>query len=52
MPRDAYWFEPFHITVRALPRVTPQNFDYSQGVVRVDEALRSHRARGIAEATR
>jgi len=33
MPRDAYWFEPFHTTVRALPRVTPQNFDYSQGVV-------------------
>ncbi len=32
MPRDAYWFEPFHTTVRALPRVTPQNFDYSQGV--------------------
>jgi 1-acyl-sn-glycerol-3-phosphate acyltransferase len=33
MPRDAYWFEPFHSTVRALPRVTPQNFDYAQGVV-------------------
>ncbi len=33
MPRDAYWFEPFHTTVRALSRVTPQNFDYSQGVV-------------------
>jgi hypothetical protein len=33
MPRDAYWFEPFNATVRALPRVTPQNFDYSQGVV-------------------
>ena len=33
MPRDAYWFEPFHTTVRALPRVTPQTFDYSQGVV-------------------
>ncbi|MFO1513799.1 MAG: 1-acyl-sn-glycerol-3-phosphate acyltransferase [Verrucomicrobiota bacterium] len=33
MPRDAYWFEPFHCTVRALPRVTPQNFDYAQGVV-------------------
>lgn len=33
MPRDAYWFEPFHTTVRALPRVTPQNFDYSLGVV-------------------
>ncbi len=31
MPRDAYWFEPYHATVRALPRVTPQNFDYAQG---------------------
>ena len=33
MPRDAYWFEPYHATVRALPRVTPQNFDYSLGVL-------------------
>lgn len=32
MPRDAFWFEPFHTTIRALPRVTPQNFDYSLGV--------------------
>jgi 1-acyl-sn-glycerol-3-phosphate acyltransferase len=31
MPRDAYWFEPYHAVVRALPRITPQNFDYSQG---------------------
>ncbi len=31
MPRDAYWFEPYHATVRALPRVTPENFDYSLG---------------------
>jgi uncharacterized protein len=31
MPRDAYWFEPFHATVRAWPRITPQNFDYSLG---------------------
>jgi len=31
MPRDAYWFEPYHATVRAWPRITPQNFDYSQG---------------------
>ncbi|MEP6662050.1 MAG: MMPL family transporter [Verrucomicrobiota bacterium] len=31
MPRDSYWFEPYHVTVRALPRVTPENFDYSQG---------------------
>lgn len=33
MPRDAYWFEPFHTVVRALPRVTPRTFDYSRGVV-------------------
>ena len=31
MPRDAYWFEPYHATVRAQPRITPQNFDYSKG---------------------
>jgi uncharacterized protein len=31
MPRGAYWFEPYNVTVRALPRVTPQTFDYSQG---------------------
>ena len=33
MPRDAYWFEPYHASVRALPRVTPKNFDYSLGSV-------------------
>ncbi|MGC3958805.1 MAG: 1-acyl-sn-glycerol-3-phosphate acyltransferase [Verrucomicrobiota bacterium] len=33
MPRDWYWIEPFHTTVRALSRITPQNFDYAQGVV-------------------
>ena len=33
MPRDAYWFEPYRASVRALPRVTPQNFDYALGVV-------------------
>jgi len=31
MPRDAYWFEPYHVTVRAQPCVTPENFDYSLG---------------------
>jgi len=31
MPRDAYWFEPYRAVVRALPRVTPQTFDYSLG---------------------
>jgi 1-acyl-sn-glycerol-3-phosphate acyltransferase len=45
MPRDAYWFEPFEATVRALPRVTPENFDYSQGVV----ALMKH-CEGIVRA--
>jgi 1-acyl-sn-glycerol-3-phosphate acyltransferase len=31
MPRDGYWFEPYHVIVQALPRITPQNFDYSRG---------------------
>ena len=31
VPRGAWWFEPYHAVVRALPRVTPQNFDYSLG---------------------
>jgi 1-acyl-sn-glycerol-3-phosphate acyltransferase len=31
VPRDAWWFEPYHAVVRALTRVTPQNFDYSLG---------------------
>ncbi len=31
MPRDAFWFEPYHVVVRALPRVTPRNFDYDLG---------------------
>jgi 1-acyl-sn-glycerol-3-phosphate acyltransferase len=31
MPRDAYWFEPYRAVVRALPRVTPQTFDYNLG---------------------
>ena len=52
MPRDAYWFEPYHATVRALPRVTPQNFDYSLGSSGVDAPLRNHRARCAAKTTR
>ena len=35
VPRDAYWFERFHTTVRAWPRITPQNFDYSKGSLAV-----------------
>jgi 1-acyl-sn-glycerol-3-phosphate acyltransferase len=31
MPRDSYWFEPYHVTVTALPRITPRTFDYAQG---------------------
>jgi 1-acyl-sn-glycerol-3-phosphate acyltransferase len=31
MPRDAFWLEPFRAVAAALPRITPQNFDYSQG---------------------
>ena len=38
MPRDAFWFEPYNVTVTALPRVTPQNFDYSLGA----QALMKH----------
>ncbi len=33
MPRDTYWFERYHSTVTALPRITPRTFDYSQGSV-------------------
>lgn len=32
VPRDAFWIEPGHAVIVALPRITPQNFDYSQGV--------------------
>ena len=31
MPRDAYWFERYHVTVRALARVGPGTFDYGLG---------------------
>ncbi len=31
MPRDSYWFEPYHTVVASLPRITPQTFDYSKG---------------------
>src|SRR5204862_7351717 len=31
MPRDAYWFEPYHAVVKALPRITRANFDYERG---------------------
>lgn len=33
VPRDAFWIEPGRAVIATLPRVTPQNFDYSQGVV-------------------
>ena len=33
IPRDAFWIEPFKAVVSSLPRVTPKNFDYSQGPV-------------------
>jgi 1-acyl-sn-glycerol-3-phosphate acyltransferase len=46
MPRDAYWFEPYHAVVRALPRVTPQNFDYTRGAA----ALARHCERLVREA--
>jgi 1-acyl-sn-glycerol-3-phosphate acyltransferase len=31
VPRDGYWFEPYHARICALPRVTPRTFDYRQG---------------------
>ncbi|HEX7655274.1 MAG TPA: 1-acyl-sn-glycerol-3-phosphate acyltransferase, partial [Verrucomicrobiae bacterium] len=31
MPRDAFWLEPGQASVRILPRVTPENFDYTLG---------------------
>lgn len=46
MPRDAYWFEPYRVTVKALPRITPQNFDYSRGVL----ALARHCENDVREA--
>jgi len=46
MPRDAYWFEPYHVTVKALPRVTPANFDYALG----SQALRKHCETLVREA--
>ena len=46
MPRDAYWFEPFRTTVKAWPRITPQNFDYTQGSL----ALRRHCETVVREA--
>jgi 1-acyl-sn-glycerol-3-phosphate acyltransferase len=46
VPRDAYWFEPYHAVVRALPRVTPQNFDYAQGAA----ALMRHCEKIIRDA--
>lgn len=45
MPRDAYWFEPYHITVRAHPRITPQTFDYSQGSLAL-----MHHCEGVVRA--
>jgi 1-acyl-sn-glycerol-3-phosphate acyltransferase len=46
MPRDAWWFEPYHAVVRALPRVTPQNFDYTLG----SAALMQHCEKIIRDA--
>lgn len=46
MPRDAYWFEPYHASMRAWPRITPQTFDYSQGGV----ALMRHCETVVREA--
>jgi 1-acyl-sn-glycerol-3-phosphate acyltransferase len=50
VPRDGYWFEPYHARVCALPRVTPLSFDYRLGSLAlmrhcetlVREALQQH----------
>jgi len=46
LPRDGFWLEPHHMSLRALPRVTPDNFDYSQG----SRALLRHCEAVIGEA--
>lgn len=46
MPRDSYWFEPYHVTVRAWPRITPETFDYSLGAT----ALMRHCETVVREA--
>ena len=46
MPRDTWWFEPYHAVVRALPRVTPLNFDYALGSV----ALMQHCEKIVRDA--
>jgi 1-acyl-sn-glycerol-3-phosphate acyltransferase len=46
MPRDGYWFEPYDVTVKAWPRITPENFDYSQGSL----ALMRHFEKVVLEA--
>jgi len=46
MPRDTWWFEPYHAVVRALPRVTPQNFDYALG----STALMHHCEKNVRDA--
>ncbi|MFT7669125.1 MAG: 1-acyl-sn-glycerol-3-phosphate acyltransferase [Planctomycetota bacterium] len=52
VPRDAFWVGDFWMSVKALPRVTPENFDYElgsnalmkhvQGIVR-DEVVNENR---------
>ncbi len=31
VPRDAWWVEDFHMVVKVLPPITPENFDYAAG---------------------
>jgi SAM-dependent methyltransferase len=45
VPRDAFWIEPGLAVIAALPRITPENFDYAQGSV----ALMKH-CEGIVRA--
>jgi SAM-dependent methyltransferase len=46
VPRDGWWFEPYHAVIRAMPRVTPQNFDYTLGAT----ALMRHCEKIIRDA--
>jgi 1-acyl-sn-glycerol-3-phosphate acyltransferase len=47
--RDAYWFEPYHATVTALPRITPQTFDYTQGSLALMRHCEALVRRGLQE---
>jgi SAM-dependent methyltransferase len=49
VPRDAFWFEPYHATVTALPRITPQTFDYAQGSLALMRHCEAHVRRALQQ---